>query len=131
VAGEKQMPKPRNILFRVASAFVKTAPVQVDVVLKDKDKLGQLTVIHTPGHTPGSIAMLDETRKVLFVGDTLRFDGEKITRGPEKYSLDPAKAKESIEKIAMLDFDVMLPGHGEVLQPNASEAVKKFTESTK
>jgi glyoxylase-like metal-dependent hydrolase (beta-lactamase superfamily II) len=29
VSGEKQMPKPRNILFRVASAFVKTAPFKL------------------------------------------------------------------------------------------------------
>jgi len=44
----------------------------------------------------------------------------------------PAKFKslvESIEKMSKLDFDIMLPGHGEVLKANASEAVKEFLES--
>lgn len=32
-----------------------------------------LTVIHNPGHTPGSISLLDETNKALFSGDTVSY----------------------------------------------------------
>jgi glyoxylase-like metal-dependent hydrolase (beta-lactamase superfamily II) len=126
VTGEKPMPKPRSIFFRAVSSFIKPASVQVDLRLQDKDTIGQLTVIHTPGHTPGSIALLDEARKVLFVGDTLRFDGKNVSEAPEHFSLDPNTARDSIGKISTLNFDVMLPGHGEPLRPEASEAVKKF-----
>jgi hydroxyacylglutathione hydrolase len=76
VAGKKPFPKPKNILFRAFSSFIKPTPVEVDIVLKDGDKIGNLTVIFVPGHSPGSIALLDEQRKVLFAGDTLRFDGK-------------------------------------------------------
>lgn len=31
----------------------------------------RLRVLHTPGHTPGSICLLDEERRVLFSGDTI------------------------------------------------------------
>jgi glyoxylase-like metal-dependent hydrolase (beta-lactamase superfamily II) len=129
ISGRKPLPKPKNLLFRAVSSFVKLEPVAVDIVLKENDNIAQLTVLHTPGHTPGSIALLDENRKAIFVGDTLRYDGEKITGAPEQYTLDPTQAKESIKKIAQLSFDVMLPGHGEPVGEHASEAVRKFAES--
>lgn len=129
VSGKKPLPKPKNVLFRAVSSFVKIAPVQPDIILKDNDKVGSLTVIHTSGHTLGSIALLDEGRKALFVGDALRFDGKKFSGPPEQFTLDMTKAKESIGKIANLSFDVMLCGHGEPLRPNASEAVKKYYDS--
>jgi len=129
VAGKKSFPKPKNILFRAVSSFIKPTPVEVDVVLKDGDRIGNLTVISVPGHSPGSIALFDEQRKILFAGDTLRFDGGKVTGAPKQFTWDTAKEKKSIEKMSKLDFDIMLPGHGELLKANASKAVKEFLES--
>jgi glyoxylase-like metal-dependent hydrolase (beta-lactamase superfamily II) len=129
VSGKKPPPKPKNILFRAVSSFVKPAPVQVDVILKEGDKIAGLTVIHTPGHTPGSIMLLNEEKRVLFAGDTLRYDGKKISGAPENFSVNPNQARESIAKASKLNFDIMLPGHGETLKPNASEQIKKFNET--
>jgi glyoxylase-like metal-dependent hydrolase (beta-lactamase superfamily II) len=131
VSGKKQMPKPKNILIRAAASFIKPAPADVEIILKEGDKISGLTVIPVPGHTPGSIALLDEERKVLFSGDTLRYDGKKVSGAPEQFSLDLAKEKESIRKIATFNFDVMLPGHGEPLKSNNSEEIKKFAASLK
>jgi hydroxyacylglutathione hydrolase len=129
VAGKKPFPKPKNILFRAVSSFIKPTPVEVDVVLKEGDRIGNLTVIYVPGHSPGSIALFDEQRKILFAGDTLRFDGNKISGSPKQFAWDTAKEKKSIEKMSKLDFNIMLPGHGAVLKANASKAVKEFLES--
>jgi hydroxyacylglutathione hydrolase len=129
VAGKKPFPKPKNMLFRAVSSFIKPNPVEVDVVLKEGDRIGNLTIISVPGHSPGSIALFDERRKVLFVGDTLRFDRSKVTGAPKQFSWDKEKEKESIKKMSKLDFDIMLPGHGEVLKNNASNRVKEFLES--
>ena len=131
VSGKKPLPKPKNILFRAVSSFVKPTPVQVDVILKEGDKIAGLVVIHSAGHTPGSIMLLDEERKVLFAGDTLRYDGKKVSGAPEQFSTDPNQVRESIAKASALNFDVMLPGHGEILKPNASEEIKKFNETLK
>jgi len=131
ITGQKPYPKPKNLLMRAASSLIKVTPVQVDLSLKDGDTIGNLTVIHTPGHTPGSIALLDAQRKALFAGDTLRFDGSKVTGAPEQFTWDEVKEKESIQKISALDFDVMLPGHGEFLKGNASTAVKELAKSMK
>jgi glyoxylase-like metal-dependent hydrolase (beta-lactamase superfamily II) len=129
IAEKKPFPKPKNILCRVVSSSIKPKPVEVDILLKDEDRIENLTVIFVPGHSPGSIALFDEQRKALFAGDTLRFDGIKITGAPKQFTWDYDKEKESIEKMSKLDFDIMLPGHGEVLKANASGAVKEFLKA--
>ena len=128
VAGKKPYPKAKNLFFRAVSSFIKIAPVQVDLMLKDGETIGSLTVIDTPGHTPGSIMLLDASKKVLFAGDTLRFEGGKVVSAPKQYAWDEDKEQESIRKISSLDFDVMLPGHGEYLKGNASKTVKEFIQ---
>jgi hydroxyacylglutathione hydrolase len=132
IAGKKPIPKPKNILYRAALSFIKSTPVEVDIALKGGDKIGNLTVIDVPGHTPGSIALLDAQRKALFVGDILRYDGRKVTadNAPKQFIWAADKEKESIQKISLLNFDIMLPGHGEVLKTKASNAVKEFLVST-
>jgi glyoxylase-like metal-dependent hydrolase (beta-lactamase superfamily II) len=129
VSGNAPFPKLKNILIRAATSLVKPAPAGVDVRLKDGDWVGKLLIVHVPGHSPGSICLFDEEKKILFAGDTIRFDGEKVSAAPENFSLDSAKVKESVRKIATLNFEILLPGHGEVLKPQASEKVRKFAET--
>jgi hydroxyacylglutathione hydrolase len=129
VSGKKPYPKPKNVLMRAAPLFFKAAPTNVDIILKDGTEISNLVVIETPGHTPGSIMLYDAQRKALFAGDTLRFDRRKISGGPKQYSWDEAKMEASIEKISKLDFDVLLPGHGDFLKSNASKLVKEYLHS--
>ena len=42
-----------------------------DIILEEGDEIGPFTVLHLPGHTPGSIAFWDKNANVLFSGDTL------------------------------------------------------------
>jgi glyoxylase-like metal-dependent hydrolase (beta-lactamase superfamily II) len=105
-AGRKSLPRPKGIvgfLFKAASAFFKFTPFQPDVILKENDRLGKLTVIHTPGHTPGSISLHDPERSALFVGDAIRCVGGKTSGPPERFTLDYEQAKQSVNKISQLD----------------------------
>ena len=126
VAGKKAPPKPKNLMFKALSSIMKAAPVEPELLLKDGDKVGRLIVIHTPGHSEGSISLLDAERKVMFAGDAIRFMDGKITGPPEQFTLDMNKAKDSIRKISTFDFDIMLSGHGQPLMSNASQKVKDF-----
>ena len=49
--------------------------IVAEYLLRDGDHVGDLLIIHTPGHTPGSICILDETSGDLISGDTVFTDG--------------------------------------------------------
>jgi hydroxyacylglutathione hydrolase len=88
--------------------------VLVDGYLKDEDSVnfGNLTfkVIHTPGHSPGSVLFYFEEKKILISGDTI-FRGT-YGRVDLTHS-DPEKMKLSLAKIKQLPDDVLIyPGHG-------------------
>jgi glyoxylase-like metal-dependent hydrolase (beta-lactamase superfamily II) len=132
VSGMQKPPFPRGwrgILFRVLGVFMKTRPFQPDILLNDGDVIAGLTCIHTPGHTPGSIYLLDPPAGVIFVGDILRFDGQKIEGPPAQFTPDMDLAHKSIKKIAALNFDILLSGHSVPLRPGASERVRGFAKS--
>ncbi len=65
-------------------------------------------IIHTPGHTCGSICILDTVKKVLFSGDTLFYDGYGRVDLP---SSAPKKMEKSLQEIAELDYETLCPGH--------------------
>jgi glyoxylase-like metal-dependent hydrolase (beta-lactamase superfamily II) len=66
-----------------------------------------LQVIHTPGHTPGSISIYWPDQKVLFTGDLLFYGGV----GRTDFGGSGKQLKQSIERISELDIHLLLPGH--------------------
>jgi len=91
-------------------------PPNVEKTINDGDILPLgLRVMHTPGHTPGSITLYHELSKIAFVGD-VTFAGGSVGRTDFSYS-DPLALHRSIEKIISLPKDTLLyPGHGEPLR---------------
>lgn len=81
--------------------------------VKDGDQLMDLdfAIIHTPGHSKGSICLYSEERKALFSGDTLLF---KTVGRTDVVGADEKKLRKSIEEqLYSLPPDTRLfPGHG-------------------
>jgi hydroxyacylglutathione hydrolase len=130
ISGKKALLMPRGvmqIISKLGAPLMKVQPFQVDLVLNDGDKVAGLTVIHVPGHTPGSIALYDSVKKVLFTGDMLRYSDGKVEGPPKNFTMYPERVQQSIEKLKSLKFDIMLGGHGEPLKPDASAKVREFT----
>ncbi len=103
----------KNLSWMLGSAVVSPPP---DVMLKDGDriKVGSLEfrVIHTPGHTPGSISLYCSSEKIVFTGDTLFAGSVGRTDLP---SASYEKLISSIRRrlLALPDETVVYPGHGE------------------
>jgi len=131
VAGRKTQPAPKGVKGMIMKVLIPllfgSRPVEPDINLNDGDTIAGLTIIHTPGHTPGSICLFDPASKILFAGDLLRFNGSKIEMGSS--SLDPLEVQQSINKIAAIDFEIMLSGHGIPLRTDASVKVREFAKS--
>ena len=116
----------RGILLQAAGIVMNPGWFTPDILLDDGDRIDGLSCIHIPGHTPGSIGLLDEATKTFFAGDLLRSDGKTITEGPAPFTLDLAASHRSIRKIAALDFGILLPGHGVPFRPGASSKVREY-----
>jgi len=92
------------------------APVTIDSPAKDGDRLvvgaTEFHVLHTPGHTPGSISLWLPQERKLIAGDTLFRDGIGRTDLPGG---DGRQILRSIhDKLLPLPEDtVVIPGHGE------------------
>ncbi|MDR1587480.1 MAG: MBL fold metallo-hydrolase [Treponema sp.] len=80
--------------------------------LEEGDAIGPFTVLHLPGHTPGSIGLWDRDAKILFSGDTLFFGDYGRTDLPGGSA--PLIAA-SIRRLFGMDRDIRVcPGHGPV-----------------
>nr|MCR5042414.1 MBL fold metallo-hydrolase [Clostridia bacterium] len=71
-----------------------------------------LLIIDDPGHTPGSIAILDETNRVLYSGDSIQ-SGRIFMFGAHR---DLKKYVESLEHLSVYDgrYDLVYPCHGKL-----------------
>jgi glyoxylase-like metal-dependent hydrolase (beta-lactamase superfamily II) len=85
--------------------------IMPDIMLFEGDTIGGLTVIHTPGHTPGCIGLFSEPDKVLISGDTVFTDGA-FGRFDFPGGSRQTLAK-SLERLVPLDVEGLYPGHGE------------------
>jgi glyoxylase-like metal-dependent hydrolase (beta-lactamase superfamily II) len=71
-----------------------------------------LRILLTPGHSPGSICIYWPLKKALFTGDVVFSGGIGRT---DLLGGDGRLLKESIKRLAALDVEYLLPGHGELL----------------
>jgi glyoxylase-like metal-dependent hydrolase (beta-lactamase superfamily II) len=130
LAGTSKLPWPKGAagyLFRIFSIFFRSPKVDPEIRLNDNEAIpnSKLRVVYTPGHTPGSITLYDEGRKVVFVGDAIITRGGKLDGPPKQFTIDSAKAQASIEKISTLDFETLLSGHGDPIKSGGSQKVRE------
>jgi glyoxylase-like metal-dependent hydrolase (beta-lactamase superfamily II) len=136
VRGDEPMPGPNpssmlgKLLSPVLSRLDKADPSQVDVEVADGQELpiaGGVTAVHTPGHTPGHLAFLLPARRVLFAGDAAGHYF-RLAMPIGMFTDDKRQARESIAKIAALEFDIACFGHGRVLRGQANLKFRRFAE---
>jgi glyoxylase-like metal-dependent hydrolase (beta-lactamase superfamily II) len=70
-----------------------------------------LEIIHTPGHSPGSICLLDKNNRILFTGDTF-FPGPLYAH-PEDVNIEDYMI--SMDKLAVRvsEYDFLCAGHND------------------
>jgi glyoxylase-like metal-dependent hydrolase (beta-lactamase superfamily II) len=95
----------------VENTFQLQTPAEILLDNGDKLTLGSLKidVLHTPGHTPGSICF--KIGKYLFVGDTIFPGGPGHTDMPDGFQRIIESITTKIFKLP--DSTLLLPGHGE------------------
>ncbi len=95
--------------FDAAAYAIRPAPATVFLQGGELLDLGdrQFEVLHLPGHSPGSIALWESARGILFSGDVV-YDGELLDR---LYHSNPPEYVESMERLKRLPVTVVHAGH--------------------
>lgn len=100
-------------------------PVEPDGELADGAVIGGLRVIHTPGHSPGHVALLHEDSRTLLVGDALFHRTTTVAQGPAALSQDPALRDASLAKLP-LDVRAVGFAHGAPLTGAEVQVYRAF-----
>jgi glyoxylase-like metal-dependent hydrolase (beta-lactamase superfamily II) len=147
IRGDKELPVTPHLRFLwrpwyaqymlryIAKGILRTPPVAELQELSDGEVVdvpGSPRVIHAPGHTAGSCALLLEQRSIIFTGDTLvTYDvarggrgrqGPQIVLGP--VTEDPETAFASLDLLARTNAAIVLPGHGAPWTEGVARAVQ-------
>lgn len=92
------------------------------------DLPGSPRIIAMPGHSPGSIAVHSPLVRAVFVGDALTTRHVLTGRtgpAPAPFTDAPDEALESLDRIAGIDADWVLPGHGAPFRGSPADAVQR------
>ncbi len=138
VRGDRKQPGPsvggvQRVLITafgpVATMLIGNAePAAVHKEINDGDDVpGGLRAVHTPGHTAGHVSFLAESKRLLFVGDAAQHR-TALAPPPPFFTEDASQAKTTLQKIAALDFDVAVFGHGKVLKGKANAEFRKLVD---
>jgi ribonuclease/clavin/mitogillin len=84
----------------------------------DREDVGGLAieVLHVPGHAPGHLAFFDPETRALVAGDMVAAIGTILIAPDEG---DMADYLASLERLARLDPEVVVPAHGGAIRPGA------------
>ena len=87
----------------------------------------KLKIIHLPGHTPGSIAILDIASRVLISGDPVQEHGRIFMFGSHRNMNDYIRSLRKLEQMTG-EFDELWPSHADI--PIPPETIGRLIEGT-
>jgi glyoxylase-like metal-dependent hydrolase (beta-lactamase superfamily II) len=129
IGGERPPVGPGGWLGKVMTRLVGTAaPTKVDqlITADGSEPVPGFTALHTPGHTRGHVSyLLDRAGGVLFAGDAAASRRGRVTGPPRMLTADPPRAGQSLARLAELEFDHAVFGHGRAVSGMAVEAFRK------
>ena len=83
-------------------------------------------VYHVPGHTPGQCCFYDAGRRVLIVGDSLMHWLGRLSEPFRAATVDPKQNLAGVRRLAQLDIEWVLFGHGPPLHQPAGAALRAW-----
>jgi glyoxylase-like metal-dependent hydrolase (beta-lactamase superfamily II) len=123
----------RTLFSLARRGATRIVPVRELATFADGETLelpGRPRVVHAPGHSPGSAALLLEGHGVLLTGDVLATrnpltgrDGPQIM--PSGLNGDTPQALRSLAALDGIRADLLLPGHGEPWTGGTAEALRR------
>lgn len=109
ILGDKGRPGVKKLV-----SFIMRVKKPENIQTYNNEKIGDVKVIRTPGHTPGHVCLL--FKDVLFAGDLVRNSKGQLKPSSPIMTWDNTVLRESITKLDEYSFNWVCPAHGEPLE---------------
>ncbi len=122
ISGKRKGKLPGGILkplFYITYPFMYPKPVTELQFVEDGAIVDEFKVHSFPGHTMGSLGF--QMDNIMFSGDNaVSGKNNTITHAPSMFTEDKEENFRSLKKLANIDFDMLLSGHGTPIMEDAS-----------
>ncbi|CAN8327269.1 unnamed protein product [Cochlearia groenlandica] len=88
-----------------------------------------IELVHTPGHTYGSVCLFYKPFKAIFTGDHIAMSESGMSIYEQYTQGSVSRQLESVEKLINLDFNWLIPGHGRRVHFKDGEEKAKILEA--
>ena len=88
----------------------------------------EVRVVHTPGHTLGSITLFIPSKGAIVIGDALQYRMKRLSPPAARFTADMRLAEQSLAKLLELDFDMICFSHFPSLTENAHRELALLVE---
>jgi glyoxylase-like metal-dependent hydrolase (beta-lactamase superfamily II) len=89
-----------------------------------------MAIIHLPGHSPGQIGFLHPEDRAMICGDAVMNLGNRLAPPFGFFTPDPEAAQSSLRRLGELDFEHLLPSHGQPVIGRGRSAVLRWLGRT-
>ena len=101
---------------------------KIDKILKTGDNIVDFEILIFPGHTEGTLVLYNPLDKILISSDYLIYPKGVFPTFFKSFiksvNVDIRKAEESTKKLLRLDFNTLLPAHGNYVKTGAKTIIK-------
>lgn len=122
-----------KILYKMLKAGFEKNKVNIDEILIDGQELpycGGITVIHTPGHTPGHICLYFKHWKILIAGDIFCVRHNMLLRENQDFNFDNELNVKSIQKLMKYDIETVICYHGGIYNYNVNKRIAELANES-
>lgn len=113
-------------------ANYKKMKAKVDETVEDGEELpycSGITVIYTPGHTPGHICLYHKQSKTLIAGDFFNVEDGVLVKSPRYFCLDKAQYENSLKKLATYDVERVICYHGGLYKDDPNSRIAELAQN--
>ena len=123
------LPEKTKFMYNTMKRFFDNNKINIDKTLKDKDIISEfdnVSVIYTPGHTPGHMCLYIKDINTLIAGDCLINNNNTLSTVNPSINYDNNLYIESLKKLSNYDIEKVICYHGGLCDTNVNEQIKSL-----
>jgi glyoxylase-like metal-dependent hydrolase (beta-lactamase superfamily II) len=123
------LPDNMKMMYEKLKAGFEKSRVDIDETLIDGQELpycGGITVVYTPGHTPGHICLYLKQWKILIAGDILSVKEGLLVKADQDINFDNELNMNSIKKLMKYDIETVICYHGGIYKGDVNKRIEEL-----